>query len=617
MKMISRILLLLILSSCLCATFVVNVTQSSYQAEENHSITLEWTFISRPDSSLSSMFILCEFLDPPRGLVLYQVHEGVEIPDSQDKQFSGRVQIDKDVLREGRIRLHVSRLRTEDSGLYLCDVKTEDGFNSGRCRLNVTVHKNISAVPGQSVSLPCRLPNNKPVVFVKWTQPDLEPEYVLLFRDEQPDPENQHPSFRNRVELQDRRMKDGDVSLLLSNVTTSDSGKYECRVFQREATGRKRRALTSDPIWIVFLDVAPPPVHKNISAVPGQSVSLPCRLPNIKPLVVVKWTRPDLEPEDVLLFRDEQPDPENQHPSFRKRVELQDRRMKDGDVSLLLSNVTTSDSGKYECRVFQREATGRKRRTLTSDPIGIVFLDVAPPPVHKNISAVPGQNVSLPCRHHNNKPAVAVKWTRLDLEPDYVLLFRDEQSDPENQHPSFTNRVELQDRWMKDGDVSLLLSNVTTSDSGKYECRVFQREATGRKNRALTSDPIGIVFLDVAPPPVHKNISAVPGQSVSLPCRLPNNKPVVFVKWTRPDLEPEDVLLFRDEQPDPENQHPSFRNRVELQDRRMKDGDVSLLLSNVTTSDSGKYECRVFQREATGRKRRALTSDPSGSSSWM
>uniref|UniRef100_A0A3B5Q4V7 Ig-like domain-containing protein n=1 Tax=Xiphophorus maculatus TaxID=8083 RepID=A0A3B5Q4V7_XIPMA len=119
--------------------------------------------------------------------------------------------------------------------------------------------------------------------------------------------------------------------------------------------------------------------HKNISAVPGQNVSLPCRLPNNKPAVAVKWTRPDLEPEDVLLFRDEQPDPENQHPSFRKRVELQDRRMKDGDVSLLLSNVTTSDSGKYECRVFQRESSGRKRRALTSDPIGIVFLDVAPP----------------------------------------------------------------------------------------------------------------------------------------------------------------------------------------------------------------------------------------------
>ncbi|XP_023185909.1 butyrophilin-like protein 8 [Xiphophorus maculatus] len=139
MKMISRILLLLILSSCLCAaTFEVSVTQSSYQAEENHSITLEWTFTTKTQGSWRELFIYCSLLTSHEELVLYQVHEGVEIPDSQDEQFSGRVQIDKNIIREGRIRLHVSRLRTEDSGLYVCEVKTEDGFNNAICRLYVT-----------------------------------------------------------------------------------------------------------------------------------------------------------------------------------------------------------------------------------------------------------------------------------------------------------------------------------------------------------------------------------------------------------------------------------------------------------------------------------------------
>ncbi|XP_043954862.1 uncharacterized protein LOC122821066 isoform X2 [Gambusia affinis] len=151
MKMISSILLLLILSSCLCATFVVNVTQSSYQAEENHSITLEWTFTTKTQGSWKNLFIYCEANTDHGVFVLYQVHEGVEIPESQDEQFSGRVQSDKDVLREGRIRLHVSRLRTEDSGLYLCDVKTEDGFNSGRCGLNVTATADVS--PTQRTTL--------------------------------------------------------------------------------------------------------------------------------------------------------------------------------------------------------------------------------------------------------------------------------------------------------------------------------------------------------------------------------------------------------------------------------------------------------------------------------
>ncbi|TDG99510.1 hypothetical protein EPR50_G00194390 [Perca flavescens] len=128
--MICSILLLIILTSCVSGTLVVNVTQTSYQAEENHHITLEWTFTTNPHTSSNSLNIFCELLTDLRPSVLFHLHDGVEVPESQDEQFAGRVQWDKDVLREGRLRLHVSRLRTEDSGLYLCDVLTSYESNS-------------------------------------------------------------------------------------------------------------------------------------------------------------------------------------------------------------------------------------------------------------------------------------------------------------------------------------------------------------------------------------------------------------------------------------------------------------------------------------------------------
>ncbi|KAL4007551.1 hypothetical protein ACER0C_001403 [Sarotherodon galilaeus] len=137
-KMICRILLLIILTSCVSGSFVVNVTQTSYQAEENHNITLEWTFTTKPDRSTKTLNILCELFISDKSSVLYHVHEGVEVSESQDAKFSGQVQSDKDALREGRIRLQLSRLRTDDSGLYLCEVNTDYGFSVGRCRLNVT-----------------------------------------------------------------------------------------------------------------------------------------------------------------------------------------------------------------------------------------------------------------------------------------------------------------------------------------------------------------------------------------------------------------------------------------------------------------------------------------------
>ncbi|KAK2863253.1 hypothetical protein Q5P01_002786 [Channa striata] len=139
MKLIFRILLLLInLISCVSGTFVVNVTQTYYQAEENHNITLEWTFTTKPHTSSKSLFIYCNLFVENKHFVVFYLHEGVEVSESQDQQFSGRVQFDKNVLREGRIRLELSRLRTEDSGLYLCKVGTDDGWGSDSCRLSVT-----------------------------------------------------------------------------------------------------------------------------------------------------------------------------------------------------------------------------------------------------------------------------------------------------------------------------------------------------------------------------------------------------------------------------------------------------------------------------------------------
>ncbi|XP_030581929.1 uncharacterized protein LOC115778044 [Archocentrus centrarchus] len=111
-------------------------------------------------------------------------------------------------------------------------------------------HKNITAESGQSVTLTCRASNNN-FITVNWSRADLGGKYVLLIRDQRPDPHNQHPSFRNRVDLRDRQMKDGDVSSILNNVTTADNGKYKCQVFMEETRSWKS-------ISIIYLRVVPP-----------------------------------------------------------------------------------------------------------------------------------------------------------------------------------------------------------------------------------------------------------------------------------------------------------------------------------------------------------------------
>ncbi|XP_030580137.1 ICOS ligand-like [Archocentrus centrarchus] len=97
------------------------------------------------------------------------------------------------------------------------------------------------AESGQNVVLPCQAPKGKTIVILKWSRADLEEKYVLLFRDDQFDTD---PSFKNRVDLRDRQMKDGDVSLILKDVTTADDGEYQCQVLVGDGSSWKRSVIT-------------------------------------------------------------------------------------------------------------------------------------------------------------------------------------------------------------------------------------------------------------------------------------------------------------------------------------------------------------------------------------
>ncbi|KAM9424808.1 V-set and immunoglobulin domain-containing protein 1-like [Pholidichthys leucotaenia] len=196
--------------------------------------------------------------------------------------------------------------------------------------------------PGEDVILKCS--DNAAVTAVKWINTYLQPETVFEYQDGRLVLECQHPLYMNRVELQDRDMTDGSVSVILKNVTTEDSGRYECHVVQGK----------TKPSSIIHLSVVQ---RDTISAEPGQDVTLPCRTPKyIKKPMAVDWTRPDLLPRYVLSNQYRIFELGLQHPSFRKRV----KQMEDGDATLILKNATFNDSGTYMC-------------SFIVDDVGILF----------------------------------------------------------------------------------------------------------------------------------------------------------------------------------------------------------------------------------------------------
>ncbi|XP_040925439.1 uncharacterized protein LOC121202010 [Betta splendens] len=117
----------------------------------------------------------------------------------------------------------------------------------------------ITSEPGQTVMLPCQDHSYAHVSAVEWSKTDLWPKWVVFYMDQHPGAENQHPLLKDRVELKDKKMNDGDASLILKNVVVNDTGTYECRVIQEGIVSLKRVSLDTEPISIVTLNVQPDP----------------------------------------------------------------------------------------------------------------------------------------------------------------------------------------------------------------------------------------------------------------------------------------------------------------------------------------------------------------------
>ncbi|KAK2812491.1 hypothetical protein Q5P01_000019 [Channa striata] len=223
----------------------------------------------------------------------------------------------------------------------------------------------LSAYPGDTVTLPCRPPNNTNITAVEWIRPDLEPKYVFVYQNQHFNMSQQHPSFENRVELKDSEMKDGDVSLILKNVTSRDTGTYYC--------------YAPSSSWNAFVNMYVHPVVINITAEPGQNVTLPCEWPSIMSVFGVKFIRPDLDPGVVWFTMFDEGHLDNQHSSFKNRVELKDGDMMDGWMTLILKNVTINDNGIYYCYVYSRRTIFIHGEPALTSVITLDVCSLAPP----------------------------------------------------------------------------------------------------------------------------------------------------------------------------------------------------------------------------------------------
>ncbi|XP_047241490.1 myelin-oligodendrocyte glycoprotein-like [Girardinichthys multiradiatus] len=100
-------------------------------------------------------------------------------------------------------------------------------------------HQPILAAPGEDVVLLCQVEPEFDVVdlTVEWSKPDLKPDpnyqpkgmgYVHLYRDNLEVPDMKIFSYKGRTALFDDGLRQGNISLRITNVTAADEGQYRC-----------------------------------------------------------------------------------------------------------------------------------------------------------------------------------------------------------------------------------------------------------------------------------------------------------------------------------------------------------------------------------------------------
>uniref|UniRef100_A0A3Q1IDF4 Ig-like domain-containing protein n=1 Tax=Anabas testudineus TaxID=64144 RepID=A0A3Q1IDF4_ANATE len=187
---------------------------------------------------------------------------------------------------------------------------------------------------------------------------------------------------------------------------------------------------------------------------------------------------------------------------------------------------------------------------------------------HKPVEAVVGSDVILPC----------VSTFNISLD-DHILEWNkdDEEIYTVQDRRGSTQVDDYKDRTsLINGNVSLKVSRVTPSDTGKYRCYLpsIHQEAVIELN-------VGKSYYFNC----HSPSEAVVGSDVILPCV---STPVECVV-----NDADGVHLYHNEADDPEAQIEDYKGRTALSHNNLFSGDCSLSL-RVKTSDAGTYRCSVI-----------------------
>ncbi|KAL1279495.1 hypothetical protein QQF64_026168, partial [Cirrhinus molitorella] len=428
-------------------------------------------------------------------VLLYQNNEA--LPEASNDRYRDRVEFFTDEIPKGNFSLRLKSVRTEDKGVYMCEVFAgglsgnttavlgQLGFSvvhimvmilcisaSGSalllccliyCRsttkgLIVQNSSNLNVHLGSSVVLPCHVPPHLLTedLKVEWRKTTNKSETLVhLYENGESQVEKQHQDYKERAHLFTNHIKHGNFSLRLDKLRAEDAGQYTCTVHSKK-----------DCIFLAKAKLTLKILMRGKFIPLGDSVDLPCWVDKslLENSLKVEWRRADSETL-VHLYEYGKSRAEEENKEYHKRAHLLKKKIKDGNFSLRLKKLRAGDEGVYRCKVYRDQDC--VHTTNTELKLGFTVKYSRHTPVHL------GSSVVLP--FYNDKPStmkgLKVEWRKKDLK-DLVHLYEDGESRADEQQQDYQDRAHFFIEHLKDGNFSLRLDKLRAEDEGQYECTV-------------------------------------------------------------------------------------------------------------------------------------------------